>query len=210
MEAIQRLMEFNFTGWIVGAFLVLAAIIAGHDIISKFSSIIGKPIGVKKQRDEDHKKLSELQSHHEEDMEEVKKLISAVHDEVMAFTSQFSDNRVHDREQSFQIQKDLVDGQTVLANQVASISSKIDSLKADTDNRFYASEEKENKRVQAEIKDKIAQQYRVYHSTQKITEMELEALEDLIATYESHDGTNSFVHSVVQIEMYTWEVIENK
>ena len=38
--------------------------------------------------------------------------------------------------------------------------------------------------------------------------MELEALEDLIDTYESFGGKNSFVHSVVQKEMYTWEVTE--
>lgn len=35
--------------------------------------------------------------------------------------------------------------------------------------------------------------------------MELEALEDLIDEYESAEGKNSFVHSVVQKEMYTWE-----
>ena len=35
--------------------------------------------------------------------------------------------------------------------------------------------------------------------------MELEALEDLIEEYESADGKNSFVHTVVQKEMYTWE-----
>ena len=37
--------------------------------------------------------------------------------------------------------------------------------------------------------------------------MELEALEDLIDEYESADGKNSFVHSVVQKEMYTWEKV---
>ena len=38
--------------------------------------------------------------------------------------------------------------------------------------------------------------------------MELESLEDLITTYEAHKGFNSFVHSVVQKDMYTWELVE--
>ena len=35
--------------------------------------------------------------------------------------------------------------------------------------------------------------------------MEIEVLEGLISTYEDYGGQNSFVHSVVQKEMYTWE-----
>ena len=49
------------------------------------------------------------------------------------------------------------------------------------------------------------QSYRRYHLSQKITDMEFEALEDLIETYENYGGKNSFVHSVVQKEMYEWE-----
>ena len=60
--------------------------------------------------------------------------------------------------------------------------------------------------LQSEIKERIAQSYRDYNKTKQITSMELEALEDLIATYEEHGGENSFVHSKVQKEMYTWEV----
>ena len=62
--------------------------------------------------------------------------------------------------------------------------------------------------ISAELKDKISQSYRYYHSLGKINDMELEALEDLIEEYESADGENSFVHSVVQKEMYTWEKVE--
>ena len=74
--------------------------------------------------------------------------------------------------------------------------------------RFEENEKKHNKRVRAELKDKIGQTYRYHHSTGKINDIELEALEDLIEEYEAADGENSFVHSLVQKEMYTWEKVE--
>lgn len=117
------------------------------------------------------------------------------------------ENRVHDREQSFVIQKELTDAQNKLSESLADISQKIDDMKRKTDERFMESERKNNKRIRAELKDKISQSYRYYHSLGKINDMELEALEDLIDEYESAEGKNSFVHSVVQKEMYTWEKV---
>ena len=117
------------------------------------------------------------------------------------------DNRIHDREQSFAIQKELTDAQNKLSESLSDISRKIDDMQRNTDERFMESERKNNKRIRAELKDKISQSYRYYHSLGKINDMELEALEDLIEEYESADGKNSFVHSVVQKEMYTWEKI---
>lgn len=118
------------------------------------------------------------------------------------------DNRVHDREQSLTIQRELTDAQNKLSESIFNISKKIDDMKRNTDERFMESERKNNKRIRAELKDKISQSYRYYHELGKINDMELEALEDLIEEYEEADGKNSFVHSVVQKEMYTWEKIE--
>lgn len=117
------------------------------------------------------------------------------------------ENRIHDREQSFAVQKELTDAQNKLSESLADISQKIDDMKRETDERFMESERKNNKRIRAELKDKISQSYRYYHSLGKINDMELEALEDLIDEYESAEGKNSFVHSVVQKEMYTWEKV---
>ena len=91
--------------------------------------------------------------------------------------------------------RELADSQTKFTNKMDDICRKLVDM-----------EEKENKRVQSEIKERIAQSYRQYNETKQISYMELEALEDLIETYEAHGGENSFVHSVVQKEMYTWEV----
>ena len=83
-------------------------------------------------------------------------------------------------------------------------------MKEETDERFIKSEMKTNRRIRAELKDKIGRSYRYYHNLGEITDMELEALEDLIAEYEAADGENSFVHSIVQKEMYTWKRINDR
>ena len=117
------------------------------------------------------------------------------------------DNRLHDREQSFAIQKELTDTQKRLSESISSLMEKMDDLQQNTNKRFEESERKNNKRIRAELKDKISRSYRYYHSLGKINDMELEALEDLIEEYEEAEGSNSFVHRVVQKEMYTWEKV---
>lgn len=101
----------------------------------------------------------------------------------------------------------LIDVQKDLAESIHALSQKIEEMQRNTDMRFEESERKNNKRIRAELKDKISRSYRYYHSIGKINDMELEALEDLIDEYESAEGSNSFVHTVVQKEMYSWERI---
>ena len=68
----------------------------------------------------------------------------------------------------------------------------------------------------AEYKDKVGQSYR-YYKERKFSEenpvpywnhMEKEALEGLIRQYESHGGSNSFVHSIVEPEIQTWKLVD--
>ena len=126
-------------------------------------------------------------------MEESRKDRKALHDEM----TNYSDNRVKDRMQSLSIQKELQDSQSKISERVEGMYQKLNDMG-----------EKENRRVQSEIKERIAQSYREYNRVKRISSMELEALEDLIETYEKFGGKNSFIHSIVQKEMYTWEVIE--
>lgn len=84
------------------------------------------------------------------------------------------------------------------------LNDQLKDMRKTTDERFAASETRDLKRVRAEMKDKIGERYRRYHSKGEINDMEYEALCDLIDEYEAAGGENSFVHSVVQPEMYTW------
>lgn len=181
-EQILELLKQDFTALIAGAFFIISGIIAIADIIGKFSVLIGKPVKWIQNKEKDHELLLRT----------------------VAEVNQYSENRKNDRQQSFQIQKDLTDTQKELAKSISELSKKIDKMQQSTDERFEKSEQKNNKRIRAELKDKISQSYRYYHSLGKINDMELEALEDLIEEYETAQGENSFVHSVVQKEMYTW------
>ena len=201
MNALTDLLEMDIAAWIVGAFLIMAGINKGIEILGNFSKSIGKPFKWVKKRDADHDELvkaktdiANLQKKHKDDTAELHREIKDFMTEIKGQMKRYDDNRVSDRAQSFKIQKELVDAQEKISKSVKDILRRVDQ-----------SEEKQNKRVQAEIKDKIAQLYRRYNATKTISKMQLEALEDLITTYEDHGGENSFVHSVVQKEMYTWK-----
>ena len=118
------------------------------------------------------------------------------------------EERECDRKQSLEAQKELQIAYEETLNSIKSLSSKIDEVQKTTNQRFLENLKKQNKRVRAELKDKIADSYRRYCDTKKINKIELEALEGLIEEYEAADGKNSFVHSIVQKEMYTWKKIE--
>ena len=72
---------------------------------------------------------------------------------------EFCYNRVHDREQSFEIQRQLTDA-------ISELSKKI-----------YDMEERQKEVKRAEIKDKIAERYRYFHKKQKWTQKDKESLE---------------------------------
>lgn len=194
VEAIKEMFQLDFAAIVLAIFIIMSGVIAMYTIIGKFSQVIGKPVAWVRKKNEDHDKIKKLE-------DEMKKLLER-QKSVEDIVDQYNNHRVHDREQSRDIQKELI-------NSINNVLDKLNDLKTATEERFFNTEKKENERVQAEIKDKIAQSYRHYSELQQISSMEKEALEDLIKTYEAHGGTNSFVHSVVQKEMYQWEVIQN-
>lgn len=77
MDEIEVLKNIDILSWVIVGFMILSAIIAVYEIICKFSEIIKKPIGVARQKKNDHdlliktvKDLKELHDKHEEDTKE--------------------------------------------------------------------------------------------------------------------------------------------
>lgn len=70
-------------------------------------------------------------------------------------------------------------------------------------------QKKEELSRRANIKAKIEQIYRECADSKCCTDTQFETLKDLIEDYERHGGHNSFVHSLVEKEMYTWDIIEH-
>ena len=181
MDTILELLKQDLVAIVLGIILLMSAIVTIADIVGKFSVIIGKPVKWIQSKENDHKLLIKT----------------------VAEMKQYSENRIQDRQQSLHIQQELTQS-------ISDIAEKIDQMQRLTNERFQRSEQKNNKRIRAELKDKISQSYRYYHALGSINDMELEALEDLIEEYEETDGENSFVHSVVQKEMYTWNKCDTK
>lgn len=196
METINQLQELNYAYLLFGFVVILTA---WKFIASLWENTIGK-LGIEtkgmRKRREEHELLIQTAKNVNELSQSVTSLMKK-HKQDM--NDIYNDN-IKYRDQSREIKADL-------KNTIENISNKLDDMQKRTDKRFLENEEKENKRVQAEIKDKIAQSYRHYSSVNQISDMELEALEGLIETYESYGGKNSFIHSIVQKEMYTWEKV---
>ena len=107
MDNIQALAEIDFLGWIITGFMILAGIIAGYEIICKFSAIMGKPIGALKQKKTDHEllvktvqDLKELHDKHEEDTRQ-----SIRHDEMIRDDLKKLTNTVNNIATSFEDMK---------------------------------------------------------------------------------------------------------
>lgn len=174
--------------------------------------------------------LNTLQEIHKEDMKRSDQYDEEIKDELTKFTdelrqtlkmqnekmNEFSENRVKDREKSREIQKELINAQTKISDAVEVVSNKLDKMKKDTDNRFqenekwkYENEEKQNAKERNKIKAEISNRYSIYHERKWITDIEFEALQGLISSYESFGGTNSFIHSKVEPEMYSWKKVSD-
>ena len=101
------------------------------------------------------------------------------------------------RQQSIEIRAKMYGDLGEVKGDVKSIITTLDSM-----------QKREEASKRADIKEKIERIYRECNEAQKITDMQYETLKELIEDYERHGGTNSFIHSVVQQEMYDWEIIK--
>lgn len=198
MNSIQQLFEIDWKAFGITIFLVLLGL---QTCIKLFQWFLFDLLGIET-------KSMRLKKHEHELLlttaDELKKL-SEKHEKDI---NSFLDSRVHDREQSLSIQKELTVSQKRISESINSLSDKLVEMQENTNKRFKENDEKQNKSTQAVLKDKIGQSYRYYHNVKQINDIELETLEGLIQTYEDYGGTNSFVHSLVQKEMYTWEHVD--
>ena len=101
------------------------------------------------------------------------------------------------RDTSKEIRSEMYSDIKGISNNLKDVNEKLDIM-----------ERKNNLSKQADLKEKIEKLYRECHAHMVCTDTVLETLKDLIADYERHGGKNSFVHSLVQPEMYTWDKIE--
>lgn len=100
--------------------------------------------------------------------------------------------------------KDLTEDSISMKNNIEVINNKMDDLHEIITNLIT----EQNTREMATLKDRIRQSYSYYNQKKEWSSMEKESLEGLIKSYENCGGENSFVHSIVEKEMYNWKVID--
>lgn len=224
---VQALFTIDYKNLIIGILLIITAVLAVWKIWDEINKRTGIETKWGRQKREQRELLNQtaknlvaLQKKTETDENEIKDALNSFIEETRLENEKlriemrtFSENRCKDREVSRGYRDDFTNAIKDISGNIDKLrketSGNIDKLRQETNERFNANEEKENQRVQSDIKDRIARYYRQYHVDKRISEMEFEGLEDLIKTYERYGGENSFVHSTVQQEMYTWERYDN-
>lgn len=137
MDAIEEILKIDIIAVLFGLFVIFSAILAIAKIIEELSILIGKPVKWIRHRNDDHqlildtannlKKLQEKQSvdveqsikHDKKIKEDLRNFMSEIRDsitETQKQVTEYSDHRVHDREQSFRIQKELTDSIKIIAD----------------------------------------------------------------------------------------------
>lgn len=158
MDTITKLTTLDFSSIFISVFIILIGI---KTIVSLFEWVVEK-LGLDnkwtRKKREDHEllisttnSLKELSEEHKKDMKDL------------------YDNNIIYREQSRIVREEL-------KKSINDIFDKLDEMQEKTDKRFEENEKNTNRRIRAELKDKIGQSYRYYHKIGKINDMELEAL----------------------------------
>lgn len=197
MLELKELLAYNWEGIIIviGLFIICFDKFAG--IICKWFPGIKLETKSMRENREDHELLvktiqglNSLQDKHEMDVtqsikhdklikEELAKSVKNIQEsieETQLSIKQFSDNRVHDREQSFQIQKGLTQSIQTIVDSNRSRDDQIGALMA----------------AQREsLADRINQKYKYYISIKGIPEDEVDEFTNLHVAYKGVGGNHS-------------------
>ena len=197
MEPIIELTKIDYSSVFVAVFTILAGIKAISSIIEWIINKVGIETKWMRQKKEEHNllittahALTELQSKHTEDvkqsiihdkrireefsefLKEIKSSVTKTQEEIR----QFAENRIHDREQSIQIQKELT-------NSIKGIISYNNDKDQQISNLMAAQREV--------LADKINQKYKYYISIKGIPEDEVDEFTNMHKAYKAIGGNHS-------------------
>lgn len=197
MDTIKELFNINFSYVFISVFAILIGIKAIVSIFEWAANKLGLETKWVRNRREEHdllvqtsNNLAKLSEKHNHDVEEsnshdesIKKELSAFMAEIKTSVSetqseirQFAENRISDREQSLQVQKELTDSIKSIVDYNSSKDKQIDNLMA----------------AQREVlADKINEKYKYYISIKGIPEDEFDEFTNLHTAYKGVGGNHS-------------------
>jgi len=197
MNEIIELTKINFSYVLISVFFILIGIKA---VVSIFEWVIDK-LGLEtkwmRQKREEHdlimqtsQNLADLKKQHNHDVEESNIHDEDIKEELFVFMSeikssvsetqseikQFAQNRINDRQQSLEIQKELTDSIKSIVEYNSNKDKQINNLMA----------------AQREVlADKINEKYKYYISIKGIPEDEVDEFTNLHTAYKGVDGNHS-------------------
>lgn len=174
MSDINRLMEVDFRTFFIDLFVIIFAIVAMAAVILKFCELIGRPIKWFKGRNTDHELLANTIANVTNLQQTVEKGMGIVV-ESQNEIKKFYENRLHDREQSFKIQKELLASIGAVSDANAVRDSQIQNLMI------------ANKELLA---DRINQKYKYYISIGGIPEDEYDEFVNMHKAYNGVGGNS--------------------
>lgn len=197
MDAINQLFEIDYLAVFIAICTILFGIKAISSLFEWFVNKLGLETKRMRKRREEHdllittaNGLNSLAEKHDEDVaqsirhdrlikEDLSGFIKEIKDSIEITQNeikQFTENRVHDRAQSFEIQKQLTDAINTLAESGNERTKQMDTLIAAT---------KES------LGDRINQKYKYYLSLKGIPEDELDEFTNLHTAYTAVGGNHS-------------------
>ena len=189
MDELQYLQEINYGLVFLSAIAILIAIKFLVSLFEWFINKLGLETKGMRQKRQDHElliktseNLAELKNKHDHDDCELKECLSSFIEETKRENEmlrnemrQFSENRIHDRQQSFEIQKELTDSIKVIVDGQEDRDKQIEAL-------MCGSKEL--------LGDTIDQRYAKYISLGGIPQNEVDEFDDLYVAYKRLHGNH--------------------
>ena len=203
IEAFENLSNLGFGNVVLTLLLLLVFFVAFMELWKKFISFLGietKAAIKERELNEKIKKLEEKIDGNAKDIETLQ-----------GSAKQFKEDRVHDREQSFEKQGDIDKKIDNVQTSLTSIINSITATQQEIIKKVDSLAEQSRKYQLADIRETLLQAYRYYtgdstNPSRMWTEMEANAFWEQYATYKEHGG-NGYMESVVKPEMNKLHVI---
>lgn len=187
MEQFEQFMSIDFSSFFILCFVFISGIIGITTLIGKFLEIIGKPVGWVKKRSEDHELLLKTSAGLNDMQCSMKETQNAI--------QQYSENRIHDREQSFAIQKELTEN-------ILKLTESNNIRDKQIQNIIWSQKES--------LADRINQKYKHYLSLGGIPEDEVDEFVSLHSAYQAvggnHHGDAKFNYCMEHLPIIPVEV----
>ena len=197
IEAFENLSNLGFGNVVLTLLLLLVFFVALMELWKKFISLTGFETKTAKKERVLNEKLESLEKKINDNAKDIETLQGSA--------KQFKEDRVHDREQSFEKQGDIDKKIDNVQTSLTSIINSITATQQEIIKKVDSLAEQSRKYQLADMRETLIQAYRYYtgdstNPLKKWSELEHHAFMEQYDVYVSNGG-NSYIQTVVKTEM---------